>query len=54
MTKDEVKNELIRSLQGMEVSENEELDERAEKVTIGTRLRKACQVKKENYFERHI
>lgn len=34
MTKDEVKNELIRSLQGMEVSENEELDERAEKVTI--------------------
>lgn len=34
MTKDEVKNELIRSLQGMDVSENEELDERAEKVTI--------------------
>ena len=34
MTKDEVKNELIRSLQGMDVSENEELDEQAEKVTI--------------------
>ena len=31
--KDEVKDKLIRSLQEMDVSENEELDEQAEKVT---------------------
>lgn len=31
--KDEVKDKLIRTLQEMDVSENKELDERAEKVT---------------------
>ena len=31
--KDEVKDKLIRTLQEMDVSENEELDEQAEKVT---------------------